>query len=255
VFLTVTDGQNWSGGRLAAPVAIITIKEETMEKTVTKAVIEANRENSQKSTGPQTEAGKEAVKNNAIKHGLFTSRLVFETDEEKERFEALCAHLEADLAPNGALEKMIVNDIAVSWSKLQIVHRLQVQELEARQGRAAEILNTFASNAQEMEHYYLTTSKPLSTSAASGWEFRELSLRNRTSKSKEEDEKYADRNFEGEGHIVFEAKLGNAAESLMRCENLWKKNLYRAMKIIREMQSQRLAVDKEDAILRNKAKK
>ena len=209
-----------------------------MEKTVTTAVIEANRGNAQKSTGPKTEAGKEAVRNNALKHGLLTRTLVFKDEEESSQFEALCAGLESDLAPQGALEKMIVTDIAVSWWKLQTVHRLQVQELDARQGRAADIVNTFGSNARQMDDYFLAQPKALSTSASAGWERSGLLLRNRSRKSKECEEKYLG-DSEGAGNITFEAKLESAGESLIRYENIWKKNLYRAIKALRELQQDR----------------
>ena len=36
----------------------------------------ANQSNAQKSTGPVTEEGKAIVSNNAIKHGLFSKRLI-----------------------------------------------------------------------------------------------------------------------------------------------------------------------------------
>jgi len=224
-----------------------------MRKTVTTAVIAANRQNAQKSTGPKTEAGKAAIRSNAMKHGLLTKTLMFKDEEERLRFEGLYAELEADLAPEGALEKMIVADIAVSWWKLETVHGLQVQELQARQGRAAEILKTFASNAKEMDNYFLSNPKAITTSATAGWECRELSLRNQTSNSKEEKNQYSG-NLEGEGNITFEAKLGSAADSLIRYENLWKKNLYRAISSLREMQADRLGTSKETAILQNKPK-
>jgi hypothetical protein len=209
------------------------------EKTITPAVIEANRENAQKSTGPKTAAGKEAVRNNALKHGLLTKTLVFKDEEESAQFEAFCAELGSDLAPQGALEKMMVTDIAVSWWKLQSVHRLQVQELDARQGRAADILNTFGSNAREMDGYFLSQPKALSTSVGAGWECNGLILRQRSSKSKEDDLDYGG-TFEGAGNVTFEAKLESAAESLIRYENIWKKNLYRAIKTLRELQEGRL---------------
>jgi hypothetical protein len=225
-----------------------------MQKTVTPAVIAANRENAKKSTGPKTEAGRKAVRNNAMKNGLLTKTVVFKDEEDRKRFEALYAEFEADLAPEGSLENMIVADIVVSWWKLQTVYGLQIQELDARQGRAAEILNTFASNARAMDSYFLEKPKALSTSASASWECRELSLRNLTSNAKEEKNQYTG-NLEGEGNITFEAKLGSAADSLIRYENLWKKNLYRAITSLREMQADRLNTSKETAILQNKPSK
>ena len=42
----------------------------------TTAQIKANRQNSKKSTGPQTVEGKATVSQNAVKHGLFTDSVI-----------------------------------------------------------------------------------------------------------------------------------------------------------------------------------
>ena len=43
---------------------------------LSKKKIEANRRNARLSTGPRTEAGKDRSRNNAIKHGIFSSRML-----------------------------------------------------------------------------------------------------------------------------------------------------------------------------------
>lgn len=215
-----------------------------MEKTVTPAVIEANRANAQRSTGPKTDAGKEVVKNNALKHGLLTKTLAFENEEAAAEFQSLCGELESDLKPEGALEKMLAEDIAVSWWKLRTVHGLQLQELNTRQGTAAELLKTFASNAELMDGYVINKPRSLGTGACFGWECKEFSVRSQSSKSKEQEDTILGAT-EGGGRMVFEAKLGNAAESLVRYENLWKKNLYRAIEKLHELQAQRRTENKQ----------
>src|SRR5215813_10166603 len=46
--------------------------------------VAANRRNAQKSTGPKTAAGKRRVARNAIKHGLFTSKLLVNHPDAQE---------------------------------------------------------------------------------------------------------------------------------------------------------------------------
>ena len=46
--------------------------------------IEANRKNAQHSTGPRTAAGKQAVKWNALKHGLLSREVVILAGDGKE---------------------------------------------------------------------------------------------------------------------------------------------------------------------------
>jgi hypothetical protein len=103
-----------------------------------------------------------------------------------------------------------------------------------------------------MDEYFRNQPRAINASASSGWECRELSVRHRTSKSKEHEDKIMG-NLEGDGEILLEAKLGSAAENLMRYENLWKKNLYCAIKSLREMQYERL--ERKNEFLQNKAKK
>jgi hypothetical protein len=56
---------------------------ESADQPVSERKIEANQENAQKSTGPRTVAGKLAVSQNAVKHGLRSRALPFRDEEEK----------------------------------------------------------------------------------------------------------------------------------------------------------------------------
>jgi hypothetical protein len=59
-----------------------------MTKSTSVMQIEANRKNAEKSTGPKTPEGKQAVASNAVKHGLFTRQLIL-NDEDPEEYQAL----------------------------------------------------------------------------------------------------------------------------------------------------------------------
>jgi hypothetical protein len=48
----------------------------------TEAQIKANRQNSQKSTGPRSPEGKAVVSKNAVKHGLFASENVLKKQSQ-----------------------------------------------------------------------------------------------------------------------------------------------------------------------------
>ena len=54
--------------------------------------IRANRRNAAKSTGPRTGAGKDAIRHNALKHGLLAQDVVLR-DENAAEFEQLVALL------------------------------------------------------------------------------------------------------------------------------------------------------------------
>lgn len=81
----------------------------------TPAQIEANRLNAQKSTGPKTPEGKEAVAQNALKHGLLARRFFIGPDQ-KHAFAKFRDSIRNDLTPAGALQSALADRIAdLAW--------------------------------------------------------------------------------------------------------------------------------------------
>ncbi len=97
----------------------------------TEAQIEANRRNSQHSTGPRTEAGKEASRRNALRHGLAARTLVVAPGEDAADFAAFAADLRQDLAPGGAFEEALVQRITILAWRLERVARIEAELLMA----------------------------------------------------------------------------------------------------------------------------
>ena len=90
------------------------------------AQINANRENSRKSTGPRTQEGKRAVSQNAVKHGLFAREAVIKC-EDPAAYEVHREALLDELSPVGAIESMLAERIvSLSWRLLR-VERMQNQ--------------------------------------------------------------------------------------------------------------------------------
>jgi hypothetical protein len=79
------------------------------------ATAEINRANSQHSTGPQTEAGKQRSSLNALRHGL-TSQIVVMPNEDLEAYHAHLKSFTDDYNPQGATETHLVKSLAdTSW--------------------------------------------------------------------------------------------------------------------------------------------
>src|ERR1022692_2197630 len=87
-----------------------------IKKTVSEKVFAANRRNAHKSTGPRDVS---AVRYNATKHGLLMKQLKFLNQDDAEEFKALVEELEKDFAPKGAVQYMLLEEIAVTWWKLR----------------------------------------------------------------------------------------------------------------------------------------
>ena len=76
---------------------------------------EANRRNALKSTGPRTPEGKDAVRRNALKHGLLSQEVLL-PGEDADVLRELNEGLKAELQPVGVLENRLVDQIiAASW--------------------------------------------------------------------------------------------------------------------------------------------
>ncbi|HYZ87185.1 MAG TPA: hypothetical protein VE621_22400 [Bryobacteraceae bacterium] len=90
--------------------------------TTNKAV--TNRENAKKSTGPRTAEGKRRSSTNALRHGLYSNRVVLD-HEHAEHFEKLRADLLRDWAPANAQESLLVEQIAQAAWRLQRFMRIE----------------------------------------------------------------------------------------------------------------------------------
>src|ERR1035438_6854304 len=77
----------------------------------TKAQIDANRKNSQKSTGPITEKGKAITRLNATRHTLCSS-VALQHDEDRDQFDILLADLREEHHPAGPPEDILVFKMA-----------------------------------------------------------------------------------------------------------------------------------------------
>lgn len=86
--------------------------------------IAANRRNATRSTGPNTPGGKEAVKRNALKHGLLAKEVLL-PGEDADSFQELSDHLYADLRPDGALETALVERIVGGLWRLRRLQRVE----------------------------------------------------------------------------------------------------------------------------------
>jgi hypothetical protein len=120
--------------------------------------LEANRRNAQKSAGPRTQKGKDRSRWNALKHGLLSKQVVVPLKEGKESeaaWERLLAQLREDLAPQGALEEMMVERIAASYWRLGRAVRFETAEI------AKQLESTQRDEVSEQSKRLLTSRQRL----------------------------------------------------------------------------------------------
>jgi len=107
----------------------------------------ANRSNGMRSGGPKTPMGKAVSRMNAVKHGLLAKQVLvmsFKLRESASEFKEFCAEFYADLAPVGAREEMLVEElIGAVWR----LCRARVAE----SGEIALSVDEDAKNASERD--------------------------------------------------------------------------------------------------------
>jgi hypothetical protein len=102
------------GGTIMAAAAT---KSATRTETKTKgrktsvAKVEANRRNSQRSTGPKSAQGKAQSRYNALKHGM-TAKTVLLPGDDPEEFAGRLRYLQDDLQARNSLEAVVIERLA-----------------------------------------------------------------------------------------------------------------------------------------------
>lgn len=132
-----------------------------IRKNASSALLAANRANSRKSTGPQSELGKRHSSQNAGKHLIYakvSSSSMKELGENPADFYKLRDSLHRALAPRDGFEQMLVEDMAeLRWRRRRL--------LRAEAGIAASKRRKF-----ELDHKWGLASKGKEAGTGSEWE-------------------------------------------------------------------------------------
>jgi len=95
----------------------------------TEAQIKANKENSQKSTGPRTAGGKRVVSKNALKHGLCSHEAMVNGENEAD-YELRRDAFLGELRPVGVTESVLAERIVSASWRLRRAERMQNQAID-----------------------------------------------------------------------------------------------------------------------------
>ena len=87
-------------------------------KTAKQSRTEINRFNSQPSTGSRTPEGKAASRQNAFRHGLYSTQLIARHEDPAE-LDALKAGLRAEHQPANTTEEILVNEMAEQFWRIR----------------------------------------------------------------------------------------------------------------------------------------
>lgn len=142
-----------------------------------------NRENSQHSTGPRSEDGKQRSSQNALKHGL-TSRMPVLRSEDPALYEQRCRQFHDEYQPKTPTEIQLVQELADTAWRLNRIPQLEAELLDIadrdlrRNGRipsaiaaASRALATLGLHAQRLSRQFnktLTTLRDIQAQRRAG---------------------------------------------------------------------------------------
>ena len=106
---------------------------------VSQRKLDANRANAAKSTGPQTDEGKQRASRNALRHGFFSRSLV-SAGESREDLNELREALIDHLRPRNVLELMLVERIVSAQWKLVRLQAAEEQQIRVEAKRMRDEL-------------------------------------------------------------------------------------------------------------------
>ena len=139
-----------------------------IRKHISRKVIAANQKNSHHSHGPTTTRGREAIRHNAVTHGLLARALVFKNEKEEQIFRAYRRRLCEDLAPTDALEMTYVEDLANAEWRLKRATRWE-QAIGRKDDTTAIAENALRSGTEK-----LGISSEHAAESSRGWRCKEL---------------------------------------------------------------------------------
>ena len=206
-----------------------------LKKTMTVKALAANRANARKSTGPRRT---EAVSQNARKHGLLSKKFIFESEEEKHEFEQLLEDVQQHEDPVGPIERVLVEETAVCIWKLQMANGREVKEFENRRVASDALMQTLAASHRYTQIPLFTRPDGTASDSHRGWECQELLVRCDKRDQEEECEPEGDRKSKA-GQVHIEAKMITSLDSILRYQTTIKRDLYRVLSTLRELQRER----------------
>src|SRR6516164_1707456 len=115
--------------------------------------IEANRRNALESTGPKTEAGKQASRCNAVRHGL-TAETVIGVLEDAEDYKAFELAITADYDAQSAVERELVLRLASLLWRLRRATIIETGLFEIQADHLSEFRKTHQISPASREIVY-----------------------------------------------------------------------------------------------------
>ena len=201
-----------------------------IRKRMSDKALLANRNNGKQGQGPENT---DRTRYNAITHGLLARNLKFESEADKKSFDASMGELARYHRPVGPTEWSLVVIIAVCLWKLGELFGIESSEMQNRKDAGTAIARGLQGE---------TLGLPLFSATQQRWEAKELVVRTGNS-GPTDNWSTSDEADNATGHLIVEAKLTTSLDTILRYGASIKRDLYRALDKLQELQADRLELD------------
>jgi hypothetical protein len=197
---------------------------------------QANRQNALKSTGPKTPAGKDAVRLNAVRHGLL-SREVLLPSEDEAALRDLNERLREELQPVKEMESLLVDRIVTAYWRLRRLGRVETGIF------AWELYGELAERAQQEARTQEKTGldQALENTRLPSVILDEQKHQEALSEAKEMEAKRDAETTALGRTFIRDADEANAFSKLSRYETAIERSLYKALHELQRLQAARRA--------------
>lgn len=210
-----------------------------IRKSITKAVLAANKQNAAQSTGPRTEAGKKAVSGNAEKLGIFGNHLRFRSEQEKKRYRALLKGLRKRIDEADKSEDMMAQILAAAFLRCG-----RSAELDARIYSSRSAGNA-AVEAVLQDHDFLDLPH-FPPGEGCNWPCEELTIRTGKARQIERKEGAAAVCSGDDNDVQLRAKFVNPAATALRAQAAAERRFYRALREFQKLRRAKMGEIEEE---------
>lgn len=120
----------------------------------------ANIQNSNHSTGPKSDSGKVIASQNAIRHGMLSTRLVVPELESEQGWMTHHQEIKESFSPVGGIEHQLVERIAFNLWRLNRVARYEAEDIRICQESAVQVVSNRRASASITEELPLMSINP-----------------------------------------------------------------------------------------------
>ena len=163
----------------------------------------------------------------------------FSRTGKRRRNSTLVDDLEADHQPLGRTEQALVEEIAVCLWKMQKINGLEQKEITMRSEASKAILRSVAANCEDKPLPLFVNDDGSRSPAELGWECRELIVQTGSTSSEQEQMHGGEDSTAKSGKVQIEARLNTSIDSILRYSAAIKRDLYRAIGTLRDIQRER----------------